>query len=80
MNDHTDLCPYCGFDLDDGDIFDKVLTHNDFNKDVALERAKEFGWTEENKKRFSKKIGFYHLEKDRTTHYICPSCKEKIDE
>lgn len=71
-------CPYCDFQLDDGDIYERFL---EFGKteDAALEIAKLYGWTEENKERFSKILAVYDYKEDRTDHYECPECKKTID-
>lgn len=72
-------CPHCGFDLDDGDIYERLLAEYIGDEAKALESAGYFGWSKENPRRFSKIIGIYSLESDCTESWRCPSCEKKID-
>jgi hypothetical protein len=72
-------CPHCGFDLDGGDIFEKLLVEYRGDEAKALEYAGHFGWTKAAPKRFSKIVGIYSIASDRTESYQCPSCEKKID-
>lgn len=74
-----DPCPHCGFELDRGDIYEQLLSLYNGDQERALVDAGYFGWSKENKTRFTKKIGIYDFDLDVTTHYICPNCKGKIE-
>ena len=72
-------CPHCNALLDDGDIYDRFLKEYGGDEEKALETAECYGWSKENPHRFSRAIGYYSLETDRTEFYFCPDCKMKID-
>lgn len=64
-------CRHCGADLDGGDIFEQCLVVEG-DKDRALRAAKTYGWTEENKLRFTKVV---IVQPDRKPQYEeCPAC------
>ena len=71
-----DPCIDCGFELDDGDIFVKLrrMPENDgkTNNDIRA-IARYYGWTEQNKKRFTKRIIVQPF--DRAQFVMCPNCK-----
>jgi hypothetical protein len=71
-----DPCPHCGFDFDDGDVFQKLRSmsvYKDKNDtDVEL-IALYYGWTPQNKKRFSKKVIVQPF--DGAQYTMCPECK-----
>lgn len=65
-------CPHCGIELDDGDIFDK-LKNKDKTDEEVTHIALQYGWTQQNQKRFSKRVVVRSI--DGGTHYIkCPYC------
>jgi hypothetical protein len=73
-------CPYCHVYLDDGDIYEELKKHYpDKSHEELIVIAKDYGWTPENKIRFSRKIGVYDMEKDRTMHYECPDCGKVLE-
>jgi hypothetical protein len=79
MTDFQDLCPHCDYNLDDGDIYEKMKdAYPDKPEEVVLQYCNDFGWTPENKKRFSKKVGVYSMERDRVLYYECPECKGRV--
>lgn len=71
---HPSHCPHCNSLLDDGDVYEHFLEkYNDHEE--ALESAAFYGWSKEEPARFSRIVGVYCLERDRTTHFECPDCK-----
>ncbi len=73
---HIDPCPHCSYELDDGDIYDKLRTNVYYtNKtDAEVEQiAQKYGWTPENGKRFSKRITVQPF--DEPQYVMCPECK-----
>lgn len=71
-----DACPHCGFDLDDGDIFTKLRSlsvYKDKNDNDVEIIAMYYGWTPQNKKRFTKRVTVQPLDGPQCT--ICPECK-----
>jgi hypothetical protein len=80
-NPHADLCPFCGFDLDNCDVFLVMLNkHPDCSPEECLRFAKSYGWSEEHPKRFSKRLGIYDSHRDETVYFICPQCEERLPE
>lgn len=78
-NPHADLCPHCGFDMDNGDIKDKLAArYPEKSKSEIKESAKNYGWTPDNRRRFSSVIGV-ECGRDRIEYFICPSCRNKVD-
>ena len=78
MTEYPEDCPHCGKILDGGDVYEKMFSlYRDPER--ALEEAEQFGWSKENPVRFSKIVGVYNIETDRTEYFICPNCKEVID-
>jgi hypothetical protein len=77
MTKYPLTCPHCQANLDDGDIYEVVLEkyHDHFK---ATEAAGHFGWSMADKKRFSRIVGQYNLETDRTESYSCPDCRKEI--
>ncbi len=74
---HVSHCPHCKSLLDGKDIYQCFF--DDYqDKAKALDYASSYGWTKERPTCFSRLIGVYDMEQDRTTHYECPDCKEKI--
>jgi hypothetical protein len=75
-----DPCPHCNRELDAGDVYEILVEMPLSNRSAEknIETAREYGWTPENKKRFSKKVGCYDMIEDRVTHYICPFCDKKL--
>lgn len=72
-------CPHCKALLDDGDIYERFLKEYEGDEGKALETAECYGWTKEKPRRFSRAVGYYSMETDRTEFYFCPDCKMKID-
>lgn len=71
-----DPCPHCGFELDNGDIYEKLRKMSVYkdNTDNEVEvAAMSYGWTPQNKKRFSKKVVVQPY--DTSQYTICPECK-----
>jgi len=53
------LCRYCNYDLDDGDIYEKLskdVLYKYHTKEDLLKVAQRYGWSEENKLRFTKEV------------------------
>jgi hypothetical protein len=76
IQNYTDPCPNCGFDLDGGDVYESLRKHYpDYTEEKAKDIASAYGWSEENKKRSSKKVGIYDIDSDATIFYACPKCK-----
>jgi DNA-directed RNA polymerase subunit RPC12/RpoP len=68
-------CQHCGSNLDDGDIFEYfLLKYNDHAK--ALQTAKLYGWSENNKKHFNRATIVQSETEEQYTE--CPDCKKKI--
>jgi hypothetical protein len=65
-------CRYCNFDLDDGDILEVLSKDPYYAQADLLKICSSYGWTVENKCRFSKvKI----IQFDRKPQIeICPEC------
>jgi len=75
------LCKYCGLDLDGGDIYEVLKReYPEESEEILLEWAKNYGWTTETKKRFSKEIGHEHpdITDDGVAYYTCPRCNKII--
>ena len=70
-------CPHCDHFLDRGDIYE--VLKEIYGEDKAKEWAPHYGWSIENPQRFSNILSVYDLEKDRTTHHMCPECKKTIE-
>ena len=71
------ICPHCNFNLDGGDVYEKLLEiYKDQEK--ALAGAAEFGWTPTSKHRFTKILSIYCREKDATIGWICPHCENAL--
>jgi hypothetical protein len=69
-------CRYCGFDLNDGDIYEVLKSKPDYQKksnEEVMKIAGYYGWTPENKKFFSKEMTIEFECKGQIT--ICPDCK-----
>jgi hypothetical protein len=64
--------------LDDGDIYEHFLKEGK-SEEEALELAEGYGWTTEDRHRFSRIVGMYDIGEDRVTHHKCPECKKTID-
>ncbi len=71
-----DPCPHCGYDLDDGDVFQRLRrmsTYKDKNDHEVEIVAMYYGWTPQNKKRFTKKVVVQPF--DAPQYTMCPDCK-----
>lgn len=72
------LCKYCNFNLDVGDIYEVLRASGNYmNDDKVYEAALMYGWTEKNKKRFDKSL----LVKDENDNVYptCPNCESRLD-
>jgi hypothetical protein len=88
--DHAGVCPKCHVSWDGGDIFERmralqIMGEPYYGSKTAEELrdcARDYGWTPENKKRFSKLIGV-ELPHDHPDHYDgvsfwrCPACEHQ---
>lgn len=71
-----DPCLHCGTDLDDGDVFQKLRSmsvYKEKNDNEIEVIAMHYGWTPQNKTRFSKKIVVQPCGDSQYT--MCPECK-----
>jgi hypothetical protein len=76
---HPDDCPHCNALLDEGDVLEVLQReHPNWSRIDSLLHAASFGWAIDDQIRFSRIVGVYDRELDRTTHYECPDCEEKI--
>ena len=72
----TTHCRYCKLDLDDGDIYEVLSAdsyYKNYSQDDLIKAAGTYGWTVENKKRFSK-IKTIHSDDSGYFIEICPAC------
>ncbi len=69
-------CRYCGYNLDDGDVY-QVLSELDeykkLNRDEMMIIAENYGWTLNDKKRFSK-IYIIQFDDNQPQIEVCPKC------
>ena len=74
--DKLTVCPKCGADWDDGDIYEYFRkTNPDQSEEEALKSAKMFGWSNENRERFSRLIGVeISGNYDGVSYWQCPDC------
>jgi hypothetical protein len=72
-------CRHCNFNLDGELILDFFIKQGK-SKEEALETAKLYqGWEEFGEQnRWKLEIGIYDINLDRTTHSICPNCRNTI--
>lgn len=70
-------CPKCSTNWFNGDIFDKMLEQNGGNVEKAKQSAAHYGWTETNKKFFSRLVGIYDYNVDATIEWQCPDCESR---
>ena len=77
MSNIHGYCPHCNADLDGDLVIDYPLS-NRYSPDLVLEYVSSYaGWNEHGEKnRFSRAIGLYDINKDRTTAYRCPDCNK----
>jgi len=72
-------CPHCSYNFDDGDIYE-VLRNNEYYQNMTDEQVKDaarcYGWSEENRKRFTKKILYQPVRGKQ--FYKCPECDNKL--
>lgn len=73
-------CPHCKASLDGELVIDYPLSQGKSKKE-ALEYAKSYaGWDEHGEdNRWSRQIGIYNIDSDRTMYYKCPDCDGRID-
>lgn len=69
------ICQHCRANLDDGDIFEFFLSEY-VNYAKARETARLYGWTETNKKHFTREIIVQSNNND-LQYTICPNCNQK---
>lgn len=82
MHDNTQLenCPHCNANLNDGDIFEVLREQNPDESDEKIrEWSGYYGWTKENPKHFGRQIAIYDMDRDRTSHFVCPDCQGRIE-
>lgn len=60
-------CRRCAFDMDDGDIFERIGSN--------LQVAKLYGWSTDNPKRFSKEVTIQPWNSPQ--FQMCPQCRLK---
>ncbi len=51
------ICRYCNYNLDDGDIFEVLSNleeYKNYSKDEIINVARDYGWSQDNPKHFSK--------------------------
>ena len=77
-NPHASPCPHCKEDLDGGDVYEQLLRCCPSDILGVNEAASQYGWTEENKKRFNRRIGIYDQDLDIVIGYVCPKCNEAL--
>lgn len=70
-------CPHCNANLDAGDIYDTFIEMGHDHERAEL-NASHYGWTPEKPQRFSRIVGQYDWDKDRTIGYKCPDCLREI--
>jgi Zn-finger nucleic acid-binding protein len=70
----SEFCPACKVSLKSEDIYEYFLNKYK-DKGRALESAKMYGWTPENKVCFGRAIGIETSQYDGVTWYQCPDCK-----
>ena len=67
-------CRYCEYNLDNGDIFEKLSKdplYKYHTKDDLLKVANLYGWTQENHAKFSKEV----VVKNKSIKIkVCPKC------
>ena len=70
-------CPHCNADLD-GDLVIDSLIKFGYPQNEVIEYAKYYqGYSEYGEfNRFTRKIGIYDVNKDRTIKWRCPDCKK----
>lgn len=83
MKTKVTICPHCGTDWDAGDIYE-VLQKNPYYQDKTDEEVKiiagYYGWSEENKIRFSNIIGIEDPRiYDGVSWWACPQCNTRWD-
>lgn len=66
-------CRYCNTCLDDGDVFEVLQRRYPDKTDAEImDKARMYGWTPENKKRFLKEVIVQYDDKPQIT--VCPEC------
>lgn len=77
-----ETCPKCGFHLDNGDIFEvlrDIPSYKNRTDEEVKEIARNCGWSEENRKRFSKAIVNVSRGRGKSSMTItCPNCNSRI--
>lgn len=74
---HPTHCPKCDCLLDQGDVYEYFLEHSG-DPVAAMHSAEMFSWSEETPVRFSRVVAIYCIERDATTHYECPECRNEV--
>lgn len=78
----NDLCPNCNFNLDGGDVFDKLSCLAQYKNKTEEEItgiAELYGWSKGKPIRFSKKLVQYDLFDPGNLFFQCPRCGCYID-
>jgi len=75
MNNINGFCPHCNANLD-GDLVINYPLSQGKTMDEAIAYAKNYAGWEQYKvlNRWSRAIGLYDINRDRTTAYRCPDC------
>lgn len=76
-----DPCPHCGFELDDGEIYENLkdnIFYRHLSEEELLKVAQQYGWTKENKKRFTNRVTVKPV--DGTPKFVkCPYCNKHLE-
>jgi hypothetical protein len=72
-------CEHCSFDLDGGDVYEvlrKMKEYRGTTDEEVMSVARMYGYTEENRKHFSKAVIQQYDDKQQET--ICCHCRKKL--
>ncbi len=70
-----DICPNCKVDLSEEYIWDHFFKKKGCENEAT--RIAEMYGASKGKGKFSRKIGIYNLEEDRTFAWQCPDCNHR---
>lgn len=71
-------CPHCNSDMDGELIVDTFIKQGKIEEEAIKYASNYAGWDQYGiDNRWSRKIGLYDLQKDRTIKYKCPDCNEE---
>jgi len=71
------ICRYCNANLDGGEVYEVLKVHPLYMDRLDGEirkMAKSYGWTEENKLHFDKRVIIQFDDRDQQQIMICPTC------